>query len=320
MMITKNSTTRRQFLSIAGAAVAIGAGSSRLCRLASAFPATERAIPPVAVFSKLYQELKLDFEQSAIVTAAAGLDGIDCAVRPKGEILPERAVDDMPRYSEALGKHGVRMLLMTTGIQGIDSSHAHDIVVTGKKLGIRFYRLAYWSHGQAVPASKLMDQIKSSLTDLAAMNRELGVCGLYQNHSASPDRTDAPVGGNLDELYDIVKDFDPKQIGVAFDLGHAIITHGDEWQKHFEKLKDHIRVVYIKDVKRPASFVPFGEGEFSGSGFFELLQKMNYNAPLSLHVEYDWASKGQKTQAALVETLKHSRRVLGDWWQHAAIH
>ena len=165
-----------------------------------------------------------------------------------------------------------------------------------------------------------MEQIKSSLTDLAAMNKELGVCGVYQNHSAPPERADSPVGGNLDELYDIVKDFDPKQIGVAFDLGHAIITHGDEWQKHFEKLKDHIRVVYIKDVKRPASFVPFGEGEFSGTNFFELLQKMNYKAPLSLHIEFDWAQQGQKTQAALVETLKQSRRVLGDWWQHAATH
>ena len=319
-MIIQTSTTRRQFLRVAGAAAAIGATSVRFGSVASAFAAKEHPIPPVAVFSKVYQELKLDFEQSATVTAEAGLDGIDCAVRPKGEILPERAVDDMPRYAEALGKHGVRMLLMTTGIQGIDSPHARDIVATGKKLGIQFYRLGYWSHGQAIPQSKLMDQIKSSLTGLAAMNKELGVCGVYQNHSAPPDRTDSPVGGNLDELYDIVKDFDPKQIGVAFDLGHAIITHGDEWQKHFEKLKDHIRVVYIKDVKRPASFVPFGEGEFGGTNFFELLQKMNYKAPLSLHVEFDWAQQGQKTQAALVETLKQSRRVLGDWWQHAATH
>ena len=62
-------------------------------------------MPPVAVFSKLYQELKLNFEQSAEVTAEAGLDGIDCAVRDKGEIEPARAADEMPRYAEALGKH-----------------------------------------------------------------------------------------------------------------------------------------------------------------------------------------------------------------------
>jgi sugar phosphate isomerase/epimerase len=156
------------------------------------------------------------------------------------------------------------------------------------------------------------------LQDLAAMNREMEMCALFQNHSAPPNRTDGHVGGNLDELHDIVKDFDPKQIGVAFDLGHAIITHGDDWRKHFDKLKDHIRVVYIKDVRRPAAFVPFGEGEFARSGFFELLKKMRYDAPMSIHIEYSWAPKGEKTEAALIETLKRSRTVVADWWQHAA--
>ena len=99
------------------------------------------------------------------------------------------------------------------------------------------------------------------------MSQEMGICGLFQNHSSPPIGPTARVGGDLNELYDIIKDFDPKQIGVAFDLGHAIIMHGDGWRQHFEKLKDHIRVVYIKDVRRPATFVPFGEGEFGRTNF-----------------------------------------------------
>jgi sugar phosphate isomerase/epimerase len=321
MMLEPCSPSRRQFLRVAGgAAAAIGAGGSRLSCAASAFAPAELAMPPVVVFSKLYQELKLDFEQSAIVTTEAGLDGIDCAVRPGGEVVPERAADDMPRYAEALGKRGVRMLLMTTGILGIDSPHVRDILGTGKKLGIRFYRLGYWSHRPEIPTNKLIAPIKSSLKDLAALNRELEVCALFQNHSSDPKRPDGPVGGDLDELHDIVKDFDPKQIGVAFDLGHAIITHGEGWRSHFEKLKDHIRVVYIKDVRRPATFVRFGEGEFGRADFFELLKQIHYEAPLSIHIEYAWAAQGKKTQAALIETLKHSRRVVADWWQHAAAH
>ena len=81
-------------------------------------------VPPVAVFSKVYQELKLDFEASAEVTAEAGLDGIDCAVRDGGEIVPEQAADQMPLYAEALRRHGARMLLLTTGVRGVSSPHA----------------------------------------------------------------------------------------------------------------------------------------------------------------------------------------------------
>src|ERR1044071_5742478 len=59
---------------------------------------------PIAVFSKIYQELKLGFEDAAAVTAAAGLDGIDCPVRAGGEILPQNAAEQLPQYAEILGR------------------------------------------------------------------------------------------------------------------------------------------------------------------------------------------------------------------------
>ena len=209
-------------------------------------------------------------------------------------------------------------MLMTTGILGVDSPHARDVVGAGKKLGIHFYRLGFWPHQPKISIDKQITRIKSSLKEIAAMSREMGMCALFQNHSSPPNQTDGPIGGDLDELYDIVKDFDPKQIGVAFDLGHAIIMHGDGWRQHFEKLKDHIRVVYIKDVRRPATFVPFGEGEYGRTDYFDLLKKMHYDAPMSIHIEYPWAPKGKKTQAELIETLKRNRLVVADWWRHAA--
>ena len=149
------------------------------------------------------------------------------------------------------------------------------------------------------------------------MNGELGVCALVQNHSSWAGEGKGPAGGDLDELYNLVKDFDPRQIAVAFDLGHAIIAHGGDWRGRFEKLKPHIRVVYVKDVKRPAQFVPFGQGEFGRSGFFPMLAKMNYRAPLSLHVEYPWAPEGKKKRAALAAVLKENRRLMGQWWTGA---
>jgi sugar phosphate isomerase/epimerase len=303
-------TSRRHFIRTTAPAIAAWGLAPKAASLAFGAPGFA---PPVAVFSKVYQELKLDFEQSAEVTAEAGLDGIDCAVRDGGEIVPAQAADQMPRYAEALRRHGARMLLLTTGIRGVSSPQAGEILRTAKQLAIQYYRLGYWSHRPDVPPATLLAEIRPSLKDLAAMNKELGVCGVYQNHSAPQDHSRRNAGCDLVELYDMVKDLDPGQIGVAFDLGHALIEHGDQWREHFERLKPHIRVVYVKDVQRNAGFVPFGHGEFARTGFFQLLARMNYRAPLSMHIEFDWAPPGHKTRPLLVQTLKESRRVLGQW-------
>ena len=33
---------------------------------------------------------------------------------------------------------------------------------------------------------------------------------------------------------------------------------------------------------------PFGEGNIGRVGYFQLLREINYRAPISLHIEYDW--------------------------------
>jgi sugar phosphate isomerase/epimerase len=314
---TVNFRARRRFLATAAAGVAaIGAGRLLPDERHACWGA-EGILPPVAVFGKIFQELKLDFQQSAEVTAETGFDGVDCAVRPRGEISPEQAADQLPRYAEALVKNGTRMLLLATGIQDIASPHARDILTTAKRLGVRRYRLGFWTHQPNVPAERLVAEIRASLKELAAMNRELGMCALFQNHSPNAPNTKGPAGGDLNELYDLVKDFDPNQIGVAFDLGHAIIVHGDQWRWHFQRLSPHIRAFYVKDVQRPSRFVPFGQGEFGRTGFFASLAKRNSRVPLSVHVEYEWAPAGKKTRSALVAVLKENRRVLGQWWKGA---
>ncbi len=311
-MTTPRLLSRRQFLG-QSALLAAGAGSLPGSVLAAGPGAFA---PPLAVFSKVYQELKLDFAQAADLTAAAGLDGVDCPVRPGGEILPERAAEDLPRYAAALRQRKVDLLLLTTGILGLGTPHAEEILRTARKLGVRYYRLNWVQVPKDAEASRQMDEIKGRLKDLAAFNRELGLTGVLQNHSAGG--RSRYLGGDLNELYELVKDFDPDQIGVAFDLGHALITHGRAWPDHFERLKRHIRVAYVKDTNASGRFVPFGEGEFSRTDWFGRLKRLGYHAPLSIHIEFDWAaSGGGRTRAALRQTLQQSVRTLQGWLARA---
>jgi len=301
-MTSPKHLSRRDFLiHTAFAATAAACASGRtFAAPAGKFP------PPISIFSKVYQELKLDFEQAAALTAEAGFDGIDCPVRDKGEIEPARVEEDLPRYAQALRQHKVELLLITTGIVSVASPHTQSILNTAKKLGVRYYRLGF------LPADSKIPEVIANLKDLAALNKELGMTAVLENHSGPR------LGADLGQMNQIVKDFDPEQIGVAFDLGHAIITHGDDWPAHFEQLKRHIKVAYIKDLKRPSQFVPFGEGEFSKTDFFKRLKQIGLTAPLSLHIEFDWSHHGKdKSRATLLRVMQESNRKLKQWLAEA---
>jgi len=299
--------SRRQFISQTAVVTALCTAPYFTASAAAGFS------PPIAVFSKVYQTLNLNFEDAAAVTAEAGLDGIDCPVRPGGEVLPERVTEDLPRYAESLRQRKLTLALLTTAITNASTPHAEQILRTAKKLGVRYYRIGFIYRQE--DAVKQLRETKAQLKDLAELNRQIGLTALVQNHSPSDH---IYLGGNLAELREIVSDFDPAQVGVAFDIGHALIVHGDEWHAHFEKLKSHLKVAYVKDAQRDGHWVPFGQGDVGKTGYFKLLKEMNYHAPISMHIEFDWTDQGKsKTRPALVQALKDSSRVLKQWLAEA---
>src|ERR671930_559376 len=98
---TQLSLSRRQFLSRTLIATAAAATATMPASLPAA--ATSLHWPPaIVVFTKAYQVLGLNFDDSAALTAEAGLNGVDAPVRPKGEVEPERVEEDLPQYLEAL--------------------------------------------------------------------------------------------------------------------------------------------------------------------------------------------------------------------------
>jgi sugar phosphate isomerase/epimerase len=307
-----NKLSRREFITRTVAA----SSTAALCGTGAfqAFSA-EQWPPSVVVFSKIYQDLKLNFEDAAALTAEAGMDGIDCPVRPGGEILPEHAAKELPEYAAALKKRNLQMPFLTTGITSVASPHTEEILRTAKQLGVHYYRLGFTNKQADAPPGKQVSEVRAKLKDLASLNKEMGLGAVLENHSASGR---GYVGGDLSEMYEVVKDFDPAQIGVAFDIGHAIIAHGDDWRRHFEELKSHLKVAYIKDIRRGQGFVRFGKGELASNGYFRLLKEMGSRTPCCLHIEFDWSDKGKsKTRAALLQALQESTQVLRRWLSEA---
>ena len=113
MSLSMSTVSRRQFVRKTTAAATALAFSPWSLR--SAF-AAEKFSPPIVVFSKVYQTLSLSFDEAAAVTAEAGLDGVDAPLRPGGEILPERATEELPRYVETMHERKLQLPLLTTAI------------------------------------------------------------------------------------------------------------------------------------------------------------------------------------------------------------
>ncbi len=300
--------TRREFL--CHTAVMTGALAAGL---SCASAAAVNRVPDIVVFSKIYQTLKLSYADSASLTAETGLQGVDATVRPGGEVLPEKVKEDLPRYVEELKKRGLSMPMITTGIVSINTPHTETILRTARSLGVKYYRLGVVHPDSAVPAPELIEKVRKDFQELAKLNREIGITGMLQNHS--PSGKSRYLGGDLDEMRTLLSGLKPGEMGAAFDIGHALVVHGDLWRVKFQSIQDHLQVAYAKDWKKDGAWVAMGEGDLLKSGYFQELKRMKYSAPISLHIEHNWDQKGTlRTREQLAKVLRADSKVLRSWF------
>lgn len=295
--------SRRQFL--AGSAAAIAALTAGLDALAA--PATTPRRYPLLAFSKPFQDLSPD--ATAELVAEVGWDGIECPVRKGGQIEPEKVEDALPAMVEALRKRGKTVGMITTDITRPDA-RAEKVLRTAAKLGITRYRTGAWRYAKDKPIQAQLDELKITVRDLAALNQSLGITGGIQNHSGADS-----VGAAGWDLYELIRNLDPKHLGVCFDIGHATLEGGYSWPVQARLLEPFFAVVYVKDfawTKTPkgarAEWTPLGDGLIHRE-FLTWLKTTNYAGPISQHHEYPLP----KDRAECVAMYRKDLKLLDQW-------
>jgi sugar phosphate isomerase/epimerase len=299
------TTSRRQFLAY-GAALA---GSAAAGAAAAAEPVPPKADWQIVIFSKVHHnEMGLTYEETAEAVAASGFDGIDCPVRPGGQVLPERVADDLPRLAEILAKRGLRLCKVTTHITGTDSAHAERLLKTAAGMGIRQYRLGVFPIARTPSPYDQIKEITARLKDLAAMNRAIGVCGLLQNHIGGS------VGNEVWQIYEIARNFDPAELALAWDIGHATAALGDGWHAVLQLTRSHFGVAYVKDYDRQTKeWVPLGKGSID-KRYFSAIKGFGYHGLVSLHCEYQVpGSSRAETRANLIAGMTRDCALVRRW-------
>lgn len=227
--------------------------------------------------------LFLNYSETADFYAELGFDGIEAAVRPGGHVLPERVEDDLPKFVEALKQRGLEITVLTSGIGAADQPHAEKVLRTAARLGIKRYRMDWWNYDLKRPIQPQLDALRPKLRDLVALNRSLGITGLYQNHAGY-----GRVGAVLWDIYSLIREYDPRDMALAFDIRHAAVEAGLSWPTLFHLVKEHIGVAYFKDFaweQDTVKNVPLGTGRVDRK-YAGMLKESGFKGPISLHVEY----------------------------------
>lgn len=291
---------RRQFLAASLASLSV-ASSSRLAA------AETKAANPLCVFTKPFNSLS--FDELAEEIASLGFDGIEAPIRRGGHVEPESVPDQLPKLVGALAKRDLTITLMTTDINDPADPLTEKVLRAAATLGIQRYRMKYFKYDDDLPIRDQLANWHDQLVDLAAMNHDFGITGLYQNHAGNKY-----FGAPLWDLAEVLDGIEPTDIGVAYDIRHATVEGGTSWPTTFRRIQPHLDTVYVKDFDWKGDKilnVPLGEGRVA-TKFFDMLREIDFTGPISLHEEY-LSHKDPKLVPQHLAAIKKDLETLQGW-------
>ncbi len=260
----------------------------------------------ICAFAKFLQ--KLDYEQLADAIAAAGYDGVEVTAREKeGYIHPAVAADELPKLQAALAKRDLEITILTTDILRADQPHAQKLLQAAAELQIPRYRLGFYRYDLKQPILKQLAEFQPLIQEIAAMNRDLGIAAVYQNHCGADF-----FGATLWDLHSLIKDYPVSQIGCVFDIRHAAVEAGEAWPQLYNLMEPHISAVSVKDYVwegQKSQHAPLGKGRVDPK-FFSLMEESGFDGPISVHVEYLPNGSAEENLQALKTDLNTLKELL----------
>jgi len=320
---------RRNFIQTSGLTVAgIGLAANEMTAhgmnangLAAAVNAGKSLKRPLCAFTKCLQFLP--FEKIAEVLAHMQFDGADITVRPGGQIEPENVKKELPAAVKALQKAGISVPMMVTAVSDVNNPVEVTTLQVAADAGIRYYRMGWLPYDFKMTIQQNLDIYKRQIEKLAKLNEKLGIHGGYQNHSG------LHVGAPVWDLYDLVKDVNPKYMGVQYDIRHATTEGGYCWMLGMKRVEPWIRTICIKDFvwgKEPKGGwkhqnVLIGEGMVDFNEFLKEYNTLNVEAPISIHFEYDLggAESGKKTTTMDPQKIYGMMKKDLDWFRKCMV-
>jgi sugar phosphate isomerase/epimerase len=251
------------------------------------------------LFAKAFGRIAL--EEIAQRTREAGFDGVDLPVRPKGAILPEEARTRLPEAAKICQDHGLTLPMIVSAITSLDSEHAEDIVAACAEIGCRHIRTGSWHY----EPGRYWEQVQAARRDLEGLEKlaeKHDVCLQPQQHSGGA------LNSTCASTFNLVKDRDPRYIGIQADPGHVGIE-GERQDMGLDIMRTHIASVNIKSARYYAAadretgafrwqvkWVPLNEGLVDWRQVLTVLKGFGFSGPFCFHAEQSDRTDEQRVE------------------------
>lgn len=242
------------------------------------------------LFNKCLQTLNVD----ALIDLAccSGFDGLDLCCREGYPLTLENFKNELPKLAAKVKAAQLTISLVTAPGDFVKASDEkiEPILATMQQEGIPFLKIGYFHIDNQ--REDYWEKVKDTREELEAWSKlgeRYGVKICYHTHSGAHY-----MGLNAAAVMHLLKDLDPRHIGVYLDPGHLFID-GERPDIAFNMVKKYLMVVALKDMMKVRSFIGYslkvivcrgGFGQVNWPSVFDNLLRLDFDGPLSLHGEY----------------------------------
>jgi L-ribulose-5-phosphate 3-epimerase len=270
---------------------------------------------PVIYFTKFLKGLNA--EQVAQTARGFGFDGLDLAIRKGQAVNPDNVVTELPKAMATFKQHGLTVPLATLEGGALDPTSA-DLERTFAACGaagVGLIKLGYWVwRGEDYWAK--VEEIQGALGKFEKLGRKHNVCALVHTHC------DEYYGSNASGAMNLVRNFDPKHVGVFLDPAHLSVD-GEQLPMGIAIVKSHLRAVAAKAARYVAVPQPAGaaakfkldwcalnEGLVDWAAAVKLIKATGFTGPFSIHGEYSATEELEHLKPLVSKDLAFFRKCL----------
>lgn len=229
---------------------------------------------------------------------AAGLDGVDMAVRPGYPVTPENAAVELPRAAKAFADAGQVIGLVTAPTTLIDaeSKQAQTLFEACGAAGVAHIKIGYFLY--RTPFETVFKEARTRLEGFVKLAARTKVKACYHTHSGNY------LGNNAASLRLLLDGLDPHHVGAFLDTGHTAVNGGPAGLE-LDTVRPWLSLIAIKDMQwtkgRHSRVVPVGDGIVQWSEVATGLKACKFNGTISIHGEYEATDEEERLALAKKE-------------------
>jgi len=253
---------RREFLQ---GSLGVSAAGSLFARTFTAQASSQITVPAAAPVTRTLildaNSRSLQWLRSADDVAEAAIEMVCGGVCPTvqaypGHITPARVVQELPAFVNRVRAHGLRVTqIKGPAITDVSAPNAEAIIGAAAQAGCTHYSLGGFTYDLAKPLQPQLDAIKARVEKFVRLNQKHRITLVYDT---VPGPTS--VGGVVLDLLSVLKEFDPKYVGLHWDSGHMAL-HGDGmWETLMRLAGPYIAAVGWRDRGWVQDLGLLGEG------------------------------------------------------------